>query len=166
MFKLKQDKVNRAKDIMNVLAGALIQKNTFKRTVDEKTEYDIREYQSIRKLYPKNDNQHCVEYCVSDRVYETNYARIAPFFLARGRQLFRKQFKDHIDYIKWTHTDGILSTKKLDIKTGDDIGNIKYEGFCEETFIKIALQLQIMKELKKEFTKYKLMFLLFLSDFM
>ncbi len=153
MFKLKQDKVNRAKDIMNVLAGALIQKNTFKRTVDEKTEYDIREYQSIRKLYPKNDNQYCVEYCVSDRVYETNYARIAPFYLARGRQLIRKSMMlddPTLEHVKRLHTDGWLSTKKLDIKIGTGLGDIKFEGYCKETIINNCISVTNYEGKKKD----------------
>ena len=41
----------------------------------------------------------------------------------------------HKEFIKRVHTDGFISSKKLDIKTGDKLGDLVYEGYCENVII-------------------------------
>lgn len=36
----------------------------------------------------------------------------------------------HIDKIVRSHTDSIFATEKLEIATGDKLGELRYEGFC------------------------------------
>ncbi len=36
--------------------------------------------------------------------------------------------KPNIDNIKWIHTDGFISTQKLNYKTGTNLGDLKFEG--------------------------------------
>ena len=37
----------------------------------------------------------------------------------------------HIDNIVHFHTDDFIATKKLDTKLGTNLGDLKYEGCCE-----------------------------------
>jgi len=39
--------------------------------------------------------------------------------------------------------------QKLDIKTGTGLGDIKYEGFCKETFIKNCITVTNYEGIKK-----------------
>jgi hypothetical protein len=41
----------------------------------------------------------------------------------------------HKEFIKRINTDGFISSKKLDIKLGDKLGDLVYEGFCENVII-------------------------------
>jgi hypothetical protein len=42
----------------------------------------------------------------------------------------------HKEFIKRVHTDGFISSKQLDIKTGNKLGDLVYEGYCENVIIK------------------------------
>jgi hypothetical protein len=40
--------------------------------------------------------------------------------------------KPYIDKITYCHTDGFLSTEELPLKTGTNLGDLKFDGYCEE----------------------------------
>ena len=46
----------------------------------------------------------------------------------------------HKEFIKRYHTDGIISSKKLDIKTGNKLGDLVYEGYCENVIIELNVK--------------------------
>ena len=60
--------------------------------------------------------------------YKTDYARLSPFLLARGRQIINELLIPYIKNVVRVHTDGFMITEKLNIETGYELGNIKYEG--------------------------------------
>jgi hypothetical protein len=139
MFKLKEKKVNRAKNIINVLWGVLCQRNMFTQVISEHGSiFEILEDRTISQITPINDEQIKVDYYKNDTMYETNFARIAPFLISRGRQLIRKKMMlgdPMLEHVKRVHTDGWISTKPLHIETGDKMGNIRYEGYCSKAVI-------------------------------
>lgn len=131
MFDLKQRNIPYAKEIMNSLWGALSQIDTIQLKTSD-TICDIRDDREITEFKPANDTETFVKFYKYKKRYCTNFARIAPFILARGRFLVSKAMKPHIDNIIRCHTDGFKSKVKLNIKTGNNIGDIKYEGYCKE----------------------------------
>jgi hypothetical protein len=41
----------------------------------------------------------------------------------------------HKEHIKQIHTDGFISDTQLDIKIGEKIGDLVFEGCCEDVMI-------------------------------
>ena len=68
--------------------------------------------------------------------FNSDYARLGPFLLAKARSELSQAIEPHLKYIKRVHTDGFLSKKKLDIKTGSNLGDLKYKGYCENVYVK------------------------------
>jgi len=137
LFQFKNQGIKTAKSLINVLWGALCQKNLFKKYQHEDDEeiFDIKTQSSIYSICPKNNKQYLVEYVKNNNVYETNFARILPFVLARGRQIIRKHMKNHMNDVLRCHTDGWITKTKQDIKTGSNMGDIKYVGYCDDVTI-------------------------------
>ena len=71
-----------------------------------------------------------------DKYFETDFARIKPFLLARGREQLVKHMKPHVDNVVWCHTDGFITTNEFDVPNVDKIGALKFEGFCANVNIK------------------------------
>lgn len=132
LFKLKEKKIPIAKKLLNILWGALSQKNVIDVIVDEKSNEvkEIREDRTVIGFIPLNDTKTRVQIVKNDYYYETDYARIAPFLLAKGRFLITKIMKPHIENIKRVHTDGIISDTKLDFDS-NELGEMKYEGYSK-----------------------------------
>jgi hypothetical protein len=98
-------------------------------------------------MFPRDDDTTKMEYFQNESAYETDFARIAPFILARGRHLIGKLMKPYVDDIVRTHTDGIISKNKLDIKTGNKLGELEYDGFCE--YVQIENNISVKGEFIK-----------------
>jgi hypothetical protein len=128
LFKLKQQKIDGAKQILTILWGALSQKNDVVICIDNDSKKIIDlENASIRQIFPRNSKQTIIKYIKNNYFYETNWARICPFLLSRGRNYLASTMLPHIQSIVRYHTDGFLSTKQLDLgsKIGLDLGQIK-----------------------------------------
>ena len=52
-----------------------------------------------------------------------------PFILSQGRLKLSEILFNHIDNIHKIHTDGFLSDIKLDIDLGEDIGELRFDGY-------------------------------------
>ena len=142
LFKLKKNGMKRAKGILNILWGALSQKNEMTLIIDESDDEPstIEEDRTIMSINPLNEKKTIVKFVKNDYAYETPYARIAPFLLAKGRVKISKAIVEaegstNIKNIKRVHTDSMYATKKLDIVTGTNLGNMKFEGFCKNVKI-------------------------------
>ena len=136
LFKLKQKKISRAKDILNVLWGALSQTDTKHVTVSD-NEYLIDDDCEIHEIKPSiiNDNEIVLKIKNNDKQYKTGFARIMPFLIAKGRYNISKIMEKYIDIVIRCHTDGIITSElPKDIKLGDDIGDLVYEGFNDNYF--------------------------------
>jgi hypothetical protein len=116
MYDLKQKKITGAKDILNSLWGMICYKKVSKTTKDVKNPIMITP--SITGL---------VSTVEKENPYNP-YARLKRFLLAEGRlQMIKLIFKYGKDIVQ-CHTDGFISTKKLDIDDSSELGCIKYEG--------------------------------------
>ncbi len=131
LFDLKDRKVIFAKKILNVLWGALCQKNIVKMVVSDDDDTEILGDKTITKIFPKSETETQVEFYKNDSLYETAWGRIAPFILARGRQQIGKWISNDVDSVVRLHSDGFVCTKPLtDVKLGTKMGDLKYEGHC------------------------------------
>jgi hypothetical protein len=83
---------------------------------------------------PLNDEQTEFNIVVSNRTkqYETPYARIGAFITSKCREEMSSLIQPHLENIVMCQTDGFISTTKLDIETGTELGSLRYEGLCED----------------------------------
>lgn len=134
LFELKTTGTSEAKSVLNTLWGALCQNNQFTMLLDDElTEQpELPEDSTIGRVVPISDTRTKVEYFKTHKYFETDFARIKPFLLARGRQEVRKYIEPHLDNIIRCHTDGWLSKVPIKYKFGTDLGDMKYEGKCEQ----------------------------------
>jgi hypothetical protein len=132
LFPLKQAGIKIAKETLNNLWGALCEKRMFHSTIggSANREKEIEQNVTYEMISTLNDNEVQIQYCKNSTIYETNWARIKPFMISRGRCEIARILTPHIEYVKKCHTDSMFVTKKLDIETGFDLGNLKYEGYC------------------------------------
>ena len=121
LFSLKQsckndEEKDAVKMILNCLWGALVKKNVVSLNTNGETEiYGNKEIESIQS---RGDNKYYVKLINRDSYYETEFARIKPFLLAKARGKLSKIMESNINSIVWCHTDGLIASKKLDIKLG------------------------------------------------
>jgi hypothetical protein len=137
MFELKQKKLtDRTKSILNILWGALSEKNTKKKIIDSNKVLDLNNNLKLVSLRPFDDNTINVEYSNNDTQYKFGFARLAPFLISKGRKIICEYMKEYTDIAKRCHTDGIIFSEKPNgIKTGDKLGDLVYEGYCNNVNI-------------------------------
>ena len=126
LYSLKKQKVKGAKDLLNVLWGGLCETNH--KVLNTTTEMNITDAR-ILSLHtePGSIKMKFVNY--TSHYYKTNWARIKPFILAYGRSKLYYSYSKYEDKIIRIHTDGFYITEKpTDIKLGEELGQLKYEG--------------------------------------
>lgn len=141
-------KIPYAKRILNCIWGLLSQKNIMKKKLGIDSEFTFFGDTIVHKLHPVGNDSLMVQYYKNNNFYEMNYARLAPFILAAGRKMMSAMIEPHLEFIKRVHTDGFISVKKLDFPTqksralgsfkeGSDMGDLRYEGYCEKVELKL-----------------------------
>ncbi len=132
---------------LNIIWGALCEKVYYKQIVN-KNNPTIKESGQLEHLIPtdeKRDNYRA-KILSNEQYYNTNFARLGPFLLGRIRLMMSKIIEPHIDKIVRMHTDGFTSTEKIkfkqinkysinNVKIGNDLGDIKFEGYFENIHI-------------------------------
>lgn len=133
LFDLKKNyKIPLAKEIMNSLWGALSQayENHLVITSDHPTDVPIWDDSDIIITPRIGSKKLDIKVFKKDTAFRNDWARIKPFLLAKSRSMISKIMEPHINNIVRCHTDGIVSSCPLPIPTGDELGQIKYEGYC------------------------------------
>lgn len=149
LFKLKEMKIPYAKRILNCIWGLLCQKNVVVKKLGIESEFTFFADTIVHKIQPIDNKNIMVHYYKNSGFYEMNYARLAPFILAAGRKMMGSIIEPHIDHIKRVHTDGFISSKRLHFplqktrglgstKLGNDLGDLKYEGYCENVELNLG----------------------------
>jgi hypothetical protein len=140
LFDLKVKDVYGAKVLTQCLWGALSQKSEIKLVINNDNENctEIYEGKEIIELRPLNEFKTMIKVIDKKNTYETEYARIKPFLLSKGRKKLIDMVLPFMDKVKFIHTDSAITTKKLNIMTGTkaDIGKLYYEGECTDYNIK------------------------------
>ena len=137
--ELEKDVRDYIKLIINRLWGALSETNEKRNIIERDSLIDFKlpkNYKVIQQKPSRNKNQIILDIAHNDNFYKNNYARLKPFLIAKGRSVISNLMFPHKEFIKRCHTDGFISSKKLDIKTGNKLGDLVYEGYCENVIIK------------------------------
>ena len=137
--KLKRERkkeVLKAKLILNSLWGALCQINKAYLMFQNKI-LNIDDDCDIYSIKPSEKNENHLEIITTkqNKFYKTGFARLSPFLISQGRYQMSKIIYPHRENIKQLHTDGFVSDKLLDIKTGDKMGDLVNEGKCDNCII-------------------------------
>lgn len=122
IFPLKYRKIARAKQFLTMLWGVLGQRSDLGYSI-------LRENSSMLDINSLNFKQ------LNGSIYKTNYARTIPFVLAYGRMKITTTMVPFITNIVRIHTDGFIATIPLQISTGNNIGDLRYEGFCPKCIV-------------------------------
>ncbi len=133
VFPLKKQGIKSAKNILNVLWGRLCQINELEHVIDmnDKQVFELYDNSALTSIIPIDDNERLVKYVNVNRSFDTPFARMKPFLLAKAREKLGKLIHKDIDNIVRIHTDGFISKCKLDIPIGDNIGDLKFEGYTD-----------------------------------
>jgi hypothetical protein len=118
-----------AKDILNILWGSLGELNNVQKELDMRIEHNLPPSAIIEEIYPRDDNVLVVRYIEPDQpIFKTDFARMVTFLLAYGRRDMIQLIQPFIDDVVYVRTDGFRTKTKQDLKFGDDIGQLFYEG--------------------------------------
>lgn len=124
--------------IANSLWGALTQSNVQTLTYridDEDFQFNFFNNTTILHQRIKPGNQFEVCYVKHDKYFKYPFARLKPFILAFGRQMLGRMIEPYIDSIHRIHTDGVSSDKALDIKLGNQMGELRFDGYQKNVAI-------------------------------
>lgn len=130
LFDLKSSGVEGAKLILNILWGALSEKNTYMYKPHCSERLDLQDCELLSLGFSGSSvDMKAIYY--DKPYYLTNFARIKPFVLAYGRLTVYKVFKDYEDAIIRVHTDSMTVREAIPaIPLSDKLGGLKLE-VCE-----------------------------------
>ena len=127
IYELKVKKVKGAKDLLNVLWGALSETQIYDYRDKEDEDTNITEA-TIVKIHA-GDTVKITCHHHKRHLFKSDWGRIKPFLLSYGRLTMFYRFRNIEDDIIRLHTDGIMLKEKNDsLQCGTKIGNLKYEG--------------------------------------
>lgn len=132
LYKLKQEHPENKmiKQLLNVIWGALCQKNTFKCSINNE---DISSSQ-IQEVWMHNDRIFFT--CRKEKsVFKHCYARLAPFLTSYGRKSISEQMQPIEKDIIRVHTDGFICHSDVSIETSNDIGTFKLEYEADKVVV-------------------------------
>ena len=111
LFDLKQKKVPKDKDILNILWGACCEYNKKKYFCDDKIiELDCEDEILNLRPYKFNEEVDILETVSRTSYFKTNFARLGPFLISRGRNLISNIISPYADKIHRIHMFRQLTT--------------------------------------------------------
>ena len=145
-FDLKEKGIPMGKDILTCLRGKLCQKDVIKVHVkrDAKKVEEIYDNRTVKSITPFVSGW-MLELIKTEKPFETIWARMEPFLLSEAR--YELSHLMALCEPVYYHTDGLISKTKLRLKKstskhipnfvlGKDMGNVRYEGECDEVKVK------------------------------
>jgi hypothetical protein len=133
-YELKQQGVPLAKDFLNMLWGSMSQKKfktlVFATEFAENDRYEFAANEKIESIIPTSDEKgHVFKYFDKNDIWETDYARIAPFLTAFVRyEMYKTMQKIGFEKIVRIHTDGIIVKEETNVlPLSDAMGDWKVE---------------------------------------
>jgi hypothetical protein len=120
-YRMKQLKLTGSKLMLNLLWGLLCETNDKHTFTEEEAPANLK----ITKIKQIKDTCY-VSGFIDDKYYKTNYARLKPFLISKGRSNMYNFAKDHEDNISQIITDSLtLNVELPKHMTGDQIGQLK-----------------------------------------
>ena len=133
LYEMKKAGCSDAKKSLNYIWGYLAS-----RYINEVNTYqedlEIDDITNITKIFhrstDKNNQEHYTFRVKSPmKRFRFDYARFAPFLLAKGRRVIHEATKDHLNNVLRINTDGFLTTKTIDsLDIGVNIGQFKMKS--------------------------------------
>ncbi|XP_004346374.1 hypothetical protein CAOG_05701 [Capsaspora owczarzaki ATCC 30864] len=143
LFGFKQQNLPDAKLMINGFIGALSMVDTVTKTVHEeskKIQYlkETEEIHDVEDFTVDAKNGLVVKYNVVDTnsYFETPFARVKPFIYSQIRLVMMRLIRPHLDKVVRIHTDGIILSEKIEVATGNELGDFKYKLYCPHAVIK------------------------------
>lgn len=139
LFAFKQKGIKEAKDILNALWGALTEANHISLKTEPHKVTEIYDDREIFSICPSGNDMksYRLKLIAKGNQYETNYARIKPFLTAKGRCIISKIVEKNLNSCVRIHTDGIILSEPIkNIKLGNNIGDLKFEGMAFDCKVK------------------------------
>ena len=136
LYHMKSKGIKGAKNLLTNIWGKIIRLN--KRIIIHKIsdgEFYLK-YDIINTI-PLDDDRIEVHILNKKQIFETNFARMKPFFLAKCRLTMSKYVEPIIDDVVYSHTDSIISKVPLShFKDNGKLGDFKYDGMLKNGWIK------------------------------
>ena len=142
MYGLKKMNIKTAKLFCSGLWGMLSEKDEIALTMKIDEDFEVREGKRIEAIR-NTRNVNIFEVVLVDQTneYKTDFARISPFILSKGRYEMYKIIKPIAKHVVRIHTDGFITDKKLkNINDQGQLGDLKYEGYCENCEVVNAMK--------------------------
>jgi hypothetical protein len=132
----RKKEVLKAKLVLNCLWGGLCEIDKSHLIFRNKV-LNIDDDCDIYSIKPNEKNENHLEIITTkqSKFYKTGFARLSPFLISQSRYMMSKILYPHRENVKWCHTDGFISDKLLDVKTGDKMGDLVFEGKCDNCTI-------------------------------
>lgn len=140
LYKLRENPIIKArcKALLRCLWGSLCQRDEITLLWDwEKDgEFVYDETKKEISLEPVTDEIYKIKITRLGKIFATDWARMKPFILAKGRVNLGCLTESCVDHIKYLHTDGFVSSVPLGYITTLKLGDLKFEGFCPDYKVK------------------------------
>ena len=138
LYSLKAKKIYGAKEILNILWGALTEKTQVKKENKVGDIKDIPANTTINYIKPSmyDETVTLVSYSHLNRFYKHGFARVSPFLIAKGRKVISEIMEPYESILVRCHTDGVMfSAQPVGIKYSNEIGGFADEGFYPQVSI-------------------------------
>ena len=137
LYKLKDKKIEGSKMILNMLWGVLCEKKKTKHYIDINENFIIPDNNEISHIKHIDNNKIILHLSHNHNIYKTDYARMCSFLLSQARYNISKIIEPYKNDVINCHTDGFtLQYHPKELKTGLNIGELKYNGYCRNYHIK------------------------------
>ena len=137
LFKFKKEGHSEVKEYLNRLWGGLCKINIM--TTDSIKHSVIQNNVDLITigLADIDSDVLIMDTVIKDKFYLNSFARIKPFITAKARYMISKLIEKNIDNLVYCHTDSMVLKNKIhkSVKLGNDLGDLKSEGFCSNCII-------------------------------
>jgi len=138
LFDLKQKKIPGAKDLLNSFTGKIFQKDDLPLEFNYGINEGLKMWgeKELSTIVKTGDDSYYIYFEKPNQQFRSPYARCYPFLLAKGRQKITNIMKPHMEHVVRCHTDSMFLKKECNVKTGNNLGDLKYEGYCPKAIVK------------------------------
>lgn len=138
LYNLRSNEIcgKRCKKLLTTLWGALIRINKFVKIVDQDEDFEIYDTNKVIEYEQIHGNKIKLTLVNQNKMFATNYARLKPFLLAKGRVKISEYIEPYVDHVYRCHTDSMVSDIKLPLEYSMKLGGIKYDGYYPNCVIK------------------------------
>ena len=137
VFQFKERGLPMAKTLLNCLWGGCSYQNKAQLKASPDCQPEIRtDTHKFVDMKQKTDDQFLIKMVNKSYPYYEQWARMKPFLLSKAREKILNITYAHKDKIVRLHTDGFIVKEPIEFKCGEKMGELRYEGYCENVYVK------------------------------